>query len=240
MKHIFLFLTAVMLLCTSCRWMGYKKIKGNGVITIQDRNITRAEKITLKGSYDVEIAQGPVTSVKIEGDENILPFIFINEEEGSLTIRSKPHVRLSTEHGIKIYITTNNLQRLQISGSGNVTGKNKFTAVDKLVLRISGSGNMKMEVNAPRVEAEITGSGSILLNGETKDQHIRIAGSGDYLAEDLKSENATVRIAGNGDVKVFADARLDINIAGSGSIFYKGNPAIKQNVLGSGEVKKIE
>jgi hypothetical protein len=49
-----------------------------------------------------------------------------------------------------------------------------------------------------------------------------------------------VTIAGNGDVKVFADNSLDINIAGSGSIYYKGAATVKQRVIGSGEVRRIE
>ncbi|MCA6456583.1 MAG: DUF2807 domain-containing protein, partial [Chitinophagaceae bacterium] len=56
----------------------------------------------------------------------------------------------------------------------------------------------------------------------------------------LKSENAVVKIAGSGNVKLFAAATLDVNIAGVGSVYYKGSPTIKQHVAGSGEVKKLE
>jgi hypothetical protein len=99
---------------------------------------------------------------------------------------------------------------------------------------------MMLETNTPRVDAEISGSGSMTLSGETQDQKVKISGVGDYKAEGLKSERTVVRIAGSGDVRVFADADLDINIAGSGSIFYKGNATIKQHIAGSGEVKRIE
>ncbi|MEO8171708.1 MAG: head GIN domain-containing protein [Sediminibacterium sp.] len=240
MKPILLFLAAILLLSTSCRWAGYKRVKGNGNIITQDRNISHAERISLKGSYDVEITQGPVTSVKVEGDENLLSLIFVNEEEGYLTIKSKEHVNLVSDNPIRIYITTPKLEQVRLSGSGNIIGKSKFTGGDKLVLKISGSGDMVLETNTPKVDAEISGSGSITLSGETQEQSIRISGVGDYKAEGLKSEKTTVRIAGSGDVRVFADAELDINIAGAGSILYKGNATIKQNITGSGEVKKIE
>lgn len=240
MKRIFLFLAVITLSLSSCRWFGYKRIKGNGVMVTQDRNITRAERIKLAGSYDVEITQGPVTSVKIEGDENILPYILINEEDGYLTIKSKNHVSFSTEHDIKVYITTAKLEQLQLAGSGNITGKTRFTGGNKLGLKIAGSGDIKLEVNTPQIEAEIAGSGSITLKGETRDESIRISGVGDYNADELKAENAVVKIAGSGDVKVFADMKLDISIAGVGSVFYKGNANVKQHIAGSGEVKKID
>ncbi|MES2004763.1 MAG: head GIN domain-containing protein [Bacteroidota bacterium] len=240
MRRIFFFLAASLILFSSCRWMGYKRIKGNGVIVTQDRHIDHAERITLKGSYNVEITQGATTSVKVEGDENILPFILVNQEGEGLVIRSKDHISYSTDHDIKIYITTDKLEQVNLQGSGNISGKTKFTGGDKLTLRIAGSGDIKMEVNTPSIDANISGSGSMNMSGETKDQNIHIAGVGNYNAENLKSESARVKIAGSGDVKIFADASLDINIAGVGSVFYKGNPTVKQHVAGSGEVKRLE
>lgn len=240
MKHILLFLTVIMLTATSCRWFGYKRVVGNGNLETQDRPIQRAERIKLAGSYDVEITQGPTTSVKVEADENILPFILTRSEDGFLIIKSKDHVSLSTDNTIKIFITTPKLEQVNLAGSGNIIGKNKFTGGDNLTLKIAGAGDMKMDVNTPSIEAEIAGSGSMTLTGETRDQRIRISGVGDYIGEALKSENAVVKIAGSGNVKLFAAATLDVNIAGVGSVYYKGSPAVKQHVAGSGEVKKLE
>lgn len=240
MKHILLFLTVIILTATSCRWFGYKRVVGNGNLETQDRPIQRAERIKLAGSYDVEITQGPTTSVKVEADENILPFILTRSEDGFLIIKSKEHVSLSTDNTIRIFITTPKLEQVTLAGSGNIIGKSKFTGGDKLTLKIAGAGDMKMEVNTPSIEAEIAGSGSMTLTGETRDQRIRISGVGDYIGEALKSENAVVKIAGSGNVKLFAAATLDVNIAGVGSVYYKGNPTVKQHVAGSGEVKKLE
>lgn len=240
MKHMLLFLTVIMLTATSCRWFGYKRVVGNGNLETQDRPIQRAERIKLAGSYDVEITQGPTTSVKVEADENILPYILTRSEDGFLIIKSKDHVSLSTDNTIKIFITTPKLEQVNLAGSGNIIGKSKFTGGDKLTLKIAGAGDMKMEVNTPSIEAEIAGSGSMTLTGETRDQRIRISGVGDYIGEALKSENAVVKIAGSGNVKLFAAATLDVNIAGVGSVYYKGSPTVKQHVAGSGEVKKME
>jgi hypothetical protein len=239
MKRILLFLTALTLICASCR-LRYKRITGNGNLTTQDRHISNAQKIKLSGSYDVEITQGPIVSVKVEADDNLLPYIETREESGFLVIDSRQHVNISTQNTIKVFITTPRLEQVNVAGSGNVVGKTKFTDGSKLILNIGGSGDINLEVNTPQVEARIGGSGSMTLKGETQNEHISIGGSGDYNAEGLKAENATVKIAGNGDVKVFADVMLDVSIAGSGSIYYKGSATVKQHVIGSGEVKRIE
>jgi hypothetical protein len=240
MKPILFFLGLMALSCSSCRWMNYKQIKGNGVMRSESRSISHAQRIKLEGSYDVEITQGPATSLKVEADENILPYILTAEENGYLRIRSKDHVSISSANNIKVFITTDKLEELHLSGSGNIIGKNKFTAGNKLTLKIAGSGDINMEVNTPDITADITGSGTITLKGETKNQTVHISGVGDYNADELKAESAKIKIAGSGNVKVFADMNLDVSIAGVGSVYYKGNPTIKQHVAGSGEVKKIE
>ncbi len=235
----YLFLS-LLLFVTSCRWSDYKKIHGNGVISSQDRTIKTAKKIRLSGSFDVEITQGPAASLTVEADENLQSYIIIKEEDGFLLIKSKGNSILESEKGIKLYITTPMLEEVKLSGSGNILGKNKFTGGSMLSLSISGSGDIKMEVNSPEIKAEITGSGSIRLSGETMTETIKIAGAGDFFADELKAEKVSVKIAGSGDVKVFADVSLDIKIAGVGSVYYKGAATVKQSVSGSGEVKKME
>lgn len=237
MKKILILLCVVVVTASSCRW---KHIKGSGHIITEDRHVTNAERIHLKGSYNVEITQGAETSVKVVGDDNILPYIVVQNEGGELVIRSKDNINYSTDSDIKVIITTNKLSSIKLSGSGDVNGMNKFTGSERLELGIAGSGNINLNVNTPEIRSDIAGSGSINIKGETASEDVHIAGSGDYNGDELKSENATVKIAGNGDVKVYADVKLDVHVAGSGNIFYKGNPTITQKVIGSGEIKKMD
>jgi hypothetical protein len=239
MKQISLFLALVLLLGTSsCRW---KHVKGSGVIITKDLHVNQAQRIRLTCSADVYITQGPVTSVKIEGDDNIVSLFEVREEDGGITIRTKKsNISFSTESEVKVYITTNKLSSVKVSGSGNVHGVNKFTGSDKITTGVSGSGNITLDLNAPEVESEVTGSGNIVLTGETANQKVRMSGSGDYNGEALKSESSIVRTTGSGDTKLFADAKLEIHISGSGSVYYKGDAVVTQHVTGSGDLKKID
>ncbi len=240
MKRIIFSLFIGSLVLSSCDEIGWRRIKGSGNVITSDRNINRADNIKLAGSFDVEITQGPTTSVRVEADDNFQSYIITRVEGGALVIKTKNNVSFKSEHEIKIYITTNKLERLVLAGSGNIVGKGKFTGSEKLKLQIAGTGDIELEVNTPEIEAEIAGNGSIKLKGETKKETISIAGVGDFFAEDLKAEDVKVKIAGSGDVKVFADVSLDISIAGVGSVFYKGAASVKQKVSGNGDIKKID
>jgi hypothetical protein len=225
---------------SSCDLIVGRRIKGNGNIISEQRTIDSAGRIKLEGSYDVEITQGTENSLKIETDNNLLPYILADNEDGWLVIKSKEHANLSPTQHIKVLITTRQLEAVELAGSGNIVGKTRFTGSDGLEMKIAGSGNINIEANTPHVKADITGSGNIIIAGETKDEEINITGHGDYRAENLKAENAEVHIAGSGDVKVFADNSLVIHIAGSGNVFYKGNAKVEQHVAGSGTIKQID
>ena len=217
-----------------------KTIEGSGNVTTSERNVSAFNEVKCAGSYDVELTQGNSSSVKIETDDNIQDYIVTDINGNELYIHTKENVNLHPSSKTKLYITTSALQEFKLTGSGNVSTTNKLTGADHLNLDISGSGNMHINVNTPSVNSGISGSGDIYLTGETRDSKISIAGSGNYHAEDLKAENAIIKIAGSGDARLFADSTLDINIAGMGSVFYRGNPSIKQSIAGSGKIQKME
>ncbi|MBV9987688.1 MAG: DUF2807 domain-containing protein [Chitinophagaceae bacterium] len=241
MRRILFFLTALVLFCASCRFMGFRRIKGNGHLSTEERHISHADHIVISGSFDVQLTQGAVTTLKLEADDNLLQHIATDEEGGTLHIRPrKRNTNFQTDHAMTVYITTPKIERVAIEGSGSVIGKSKFAGGERLTLSIGGSGDIDLEVNTPEVKSNIAGSGTIILRGETQNETIGINGSGNFFADALKAENATVSIAGAGDVKLFADATLNVNIAGSGSVLYKGNPSVKQKVIGGGDIRKID
>jgi len=227
-------------MASSCIFIDSESVKGNGIISVETRKGLNAHRIRLAGFMDVELTQGSGTEVKVEADENLQQYIITEMEDDVLVIKMRSNIRFINSERLKIYITTDRLEQITLSGSGNIVGTNKFTGSDRLKLRVSGVGDLKLDLNTPELEAEISGSGSLVLSGETKDARIQINGVGDCNAETLKAENATVKIAGSGDVKVFADTNLDVTIRGVGSVYYKGAATVSQKISGSGEVKRLE
>jgi hypothetical protein len=236
------YLTAFVFLLAfvSCDNPFAKTIHGNNNITTSERTLSSFKKIRCSGGYDIQLTQGNTSSIKIETDENIQPYIVTDVNGDELNIHTQKDINIRPLDKIKLFITTDKLEDFKLSGSGNVSTTNKFSGGDHLDLDISGSGNIHFDVNTPSVSSSISGTGDIYVTGETKNSKIDIAGSGNYHAEDLKAENAKVIIAGSGDARLFADSTLDINIAGVGNVYYKGNASISQSIAGTGKIKKLE
>ena len=240
MRKLFSLVLIISLANASCDLVFRKTIHGNGNITTEQRDASNADKIKSMGDFNIDIVQGSPSSVKIEADENLIPYILTENREGKLVIRAKEGYRLSTDNKIKITVTTDKLEEIEVDGSGDVNGSGKFTGADHLKISVAGSGNINLNINTPKIESSIAGTGNITLSGETKDSRIEIAGVGNYKAEDLMSENVSVHIAGSGNARVFAENSLNVDIAGSGDVYYKGNASVKQNVAGSGKISKTE
>ena len=116
------------------------------------------------------------------------------------------------------------LNKLFISGSGDIISRNTIKDADIIEMKVSGSGDINISADAPSIKATISGSGTITSSGRTKDFAGTITGSGDLKCKNLLSENASVTITGSGTAHVYASVHLVAKVTGSGDIFYSGNP----------------
>ena len=238
MKKIVL-MAAIPVLFLSCRYVAGERIRGNGNLKMEERSPGAFKSVSSHGSFDVYVSSG-TQSVKVEAEENILPYIETYVDGSVLHVQSKDNVWLRPGRSIRIYVSLPDFESIRSYGSGDIIGQSKITNTSNLELIANGSANIKMDVDAPAIDAETNGSGDIDLKGSTKSCDGEIHGSGNIRAMDLKSENATIKIYGSGDADVYADAKLDVRVAGSGDVNYKGNAQVSSSIAGSGRIKKLD
>jgi hypothetical protein len=239
MKKLILLLPAAMLLLFSCHYMGGKRVRGNGVVSKEQRSVTGFTGVETHGSIDIMVSQGPF-KIEVEADQNILPYIETEVENGRLKVRFKNDIWLQHYDEARVYVTAPDLRDFEIHGSGNINSQGQIKDNMGMTTRISGSGDITLEINTPKINTETHGSGNTMLRGETRDLSSLISGSGNVRAGDLKAENVKVSVHGSGDTDVFASSSLDVTVSGSGDIRYKGNPTMSTEIHGSGSVKKID
>ncbi len=191
-------------------------VTGSGNVISETRNVSGFDAVVLEGSGDVNVAFGSEESVVVESDDNIVPLIETTVQNGKLVIGIKGNTSITTQKGIHVNITMKSMQGVSLKGSGNIkvsslVGKN--VSVD-----LSGSGTITMEGTADSVDISLPGSGNIYCDG-------------------LKARSATVSLNGSGNISVYASDSLDATLRGSGNIRYSGNPAqVNKSVTGSGTV----
>lgn len=215
-------------------------IEGNGNVVEVGREVPNFQNLAVSGSINVEIQPGDTYALKIVSDENIIPYVVTDVKGDELQIHYKEKTNIRNAD-TRVVITVPFLNNISTSGSGDVISKEAITNNKMIVLKTSGSGDMRLVVNAPAVKLNGSGSGDFQLSGETKDMECKMSGSGDVDAKDLKAENVQVKIAGSGNVKTYASKTLSASIAGSGNVLYWGNPSLSNvSVAGSGKVRSGE
>jgi hypothetical protein len=238
-KTSLLLLTFPMLLF-SCRNLFGKRVHGNGNITTQDRPVNDFKDIEVGGAAKVFVSQGDQHTVKVEVDENLQQFVEVYQEGNKVIIREKSGFNLDPTGDLQIYITAPVYNNIDVAGACDIIGQTLINNPENLSMHISGAGDMKMEINAPQISAEVTGSGNIDLKGETKTADLSLAGAGHAHCFDLKTENTKIEISGAGSAQVYASVHLDAQVSGAGSVDYKGGAAVDQHVSGAGSVHKVD
>ncbi len=200
-----------------------KMMSGNGNVRKETRNLGTFTKVHSSGSADVVITSGSNCAVTVEDDENLLPYLETNVEDGTLEIHYKEGVSVNTDHA-KIYITAPTLSDVTTSGASNIKVSGVLQNPGKISFNTSGVGNIEGAVEAPAVSATKSGTGTIKLSGHTKDFNCELSGVGHAACGNLQSENTTVSVSGVGDAHVFASVHLSATVSGTGSVHYRGNP----------------
>lgn len=209
-------------------------LEGNGDQRSEFRSASGFDEIASSGDFRVIVKPGNDYSVEVNAESNLLSFIETEVSGTTLKIRTRGIHSLVENNPVEINITTPVLEGISLSGSG-VIKTGRFLCGDFKVA-LSGSGDIETEVNADHVKANVSGSGTILLMGQTRGSELVVSGSGKIKAYDLSHRNCDAIISGSGSMFVNASESLTARIAGSGMIFHIGDPVIHTSIYGSGGV----
>ncbi|MDX2249960.1 MAG: head GIN domain-containing protein [Bacteroidia bacterium] len=207
--------------------------KGSGPTVIDTLAVGSFTGINLALSGDVYISKGPVQSVVVHGQENLIEKLKTDVEGGVWKIDFEGCTINNDD--FEVHITLPELDFVKISGSGNIISEDTF-ATTLMGVVINGSGDITLATDAGQMDSEINGSGNLFLSGIADTHSTKILGSGNIKAFDLATDETLVTINGSGDAEVSANQLLDVKIGGSGDVLYKGSPQLNVKINGSGTV----
>jgi hypothetical protein len=193
----------------------HRSLRGSGVRAEVDRPVGDFQAIVLGVPATVRVEVGGVPSLHLAGDDNLLPKIETEVENGVLSIELDESCDFRC--GLEVHVTVPELERFEIEGSGDVS----ITGLsgEKAELAIEGSGTLSA-----------SGSAGLLIGS--------IEGSGDLRLAELAAGRAELSIEGSGSMAVRVAQELSYSIEGSGSILYDGQPEVTGRIEGSGSVER--
>ena len=218
-KFIILCLAFLQIACNACifHMNGFGvTAKGSGNIINDSRELTDFHTVEIVGRVDADITSGESFSCNVQGDDNLVPLVKMTVTNNTLEISTEGNY--STKNPLIVYLTMPVLDKAKIIGSGDMTISD--VTKDKVILTITGSG-------------DITSSGSVGILEAV------VSGSGDLSLRNLQADHVNVTINGSGDAEVWAKQSISAQVNGSGDIVYTGNPGkVDTQVNGSGDITK--
>lgn len=234
LKTIALLLLPALLLFTAC---DPTAIRGNGDLVTEARDEKDFDGIDASISGKVVVLQGTEFKVKVQVEENLLPYLKTEVKSGDLHIYFSHNVR--DVDNLVVTVTMPELTSIRLDGSGELEANDVF-ASQLLNVDVSGSGSVEMgNIKYGKVSLDLSGSGNINLGGEAVELDASISGSGHLDARSCPVATADIHLSGSGSAKVDVSDKLIAHISGSGEILYEGNPVVDADISGSGRVKKI-
>jgi len=234
---IFMFLVGIFVVGKRSFTFPFGGTKGSGPMKTETRSARDFHAVELDLSGDVELRVAEQFSVEVQAQENLLPLLKTEVEDGRLKIYFSENVSHS-EH-VKIKISGPAFDGLSVSGSGKITVLTPIQS-ERMNASIAGSGDLIIQqATFGALDCIVSGSGGMELGGTANATQVDISGSGDVQAKQLSTNEMRARIAGSGSVTAHVVQVLKADIAGSGDIFYSGEPSVEMNIAGSGTVKKL-
>lgn len=204
-----------------------------------ERDLDKVSQLKVSGIFNLYLSQGDKPSLKIEGDENQVKNLKVTQNGEILELQfdeikdsffgdSKPDV----------YLTLSDLEGMEFDGVGNLKSEGPFK-VDELKLQGNGVGNISLQFDAKKIDADFNLMGNLTLAGSAEEINLSNEGIGNIEASELMTQTMTLTSSGIGKVAVHCTGDLSITVNGIGAVSYTGNPnVIKEEINGIGKVSR--
>ena len=267
MKKLLIFLAAAAM-AVSC----IINFGGNGVVWVGEcteegidhtevREVGHFRAVASSLPANVYYVQADKQEVRVESTEELAPKVLTTVEDGKLSLKleSGRYPKLI----LRVVVSSPDIEKLSVSGSGNLFQEGPMHASGALTLKVSGGGDILTgEIDSRDFTVQCSGSGSIRADklacddfdgkvsgsGNVRmgriscdDFEAGVSGSGDFFVDKLTSTGgASVRVSGSGNVRlseVAVDGNMDLKTGGSGDILVNGScHDVTASTSGSGNI----
>lgn len=208
---------------------------GSGRIVTQEPPVGSFSGVAVADALVVDIEQAQPPGLFLEGDDNLLPLLDLQVQDGVLRVRQRRPLKPTR---LRIVARVWQLDSLAVSGSAVLRGG---TLVAKtLQLQGSGSGVVKIEaLMAERVVVQAGGSTVLRLAGRANELALSAGGSAVADCAGLQVRRVEASVGGSAAAKVWAADSLSGSVGGSAVLRYRGDPQLSLDSSGSGRIRKL-
>lgn len=206
--------------------LNYREVKHLGRVE-RDMKVAHFDALCVSGAVDVTFVQADSCRLVISGDEKDIDRYDVEQEQGTLHLKSrrKASNSLIGKHDVKAIVYAPSLERIHISGAGNLEVPDAVRMDGALDIKVSGAGDIEMrDLSVSALQVTLSGAADVDLDqvDVQGDAHVNMSGAGD--AEmNVKAHNVYASVSGAGDLDLTVDCNiLECRVSGAGDVDVRG------------------
>ncbi len=186
----------------------------------QNRNIGTFNEIYAGKGVNVTLIEGDKEKVRIEIENADVTDVITNIKGRKLEIKLK--TKIYKDMSVMVYVTYKSLLSIS-TGTGAFIESNNTIYAENLELKAGTGSTIILDVDTKNIQTSLSSS-KVELVGKTEFQSVSCSTGGKYIADQLSSNEAYVKVSTGGTAWVQATDKLDAQTSTGGKISYIGNP----------------
>ena len=187
--------------------------RGNGEQGAEDRTVDAFHGVDVGGVFTLDAAEGSPSSVRVEGDANLVALVETRVDGGILHVTTRE--RISPSLPLVVRVRTPELREVDVSGAADAT----------------------LVTSQPKFELDVSGASDVTVRGTTQSFELDVSGASDVHASGLKADAVEIDASGASDIDVTANVSLDVEASGASEVTWGGGATdVNTDVSGAAEV----
>jgi hypothetical protein len=213
------------------------RLVGSGDIVTVEPDVADFDRLEISHAFETTITQGDVTSVVIRIDDNLEPYLRVEQQGRTLAIGLADEVGLGfLTATLEADITMPSLVALEASGASQAMLID-IVSGDDVSLDASGASRIEGELEAARLDLILSGASAASLRGTAEDLHLDASGASTADMERFPVADASVVVSGASSASVDVSGTLDVDASGASHVTYSGSPSLGEvNISGASSI----
>jgi hypothetical protein len=229
-------------------------------MSTREFNVSGFNRINVRFAMEIEVVQSETYSVSVSGGDTQVNNIRVDQEGDKLTLGYNLNlvsILVAPFSRLHVRITLPQLRELNITGAvrGTLRG---FGANGDFDLLVSGASNLDLtdmsvgnakwdltgasrisgKLAAATADIKVNGASRIELKGSVNDLVVDASGASHIDLDDLKVNNAKIRLTGASQSAVYSNGKLEAILDGASRLEYRGQPVLGETrVSGASTLK---
>lgn len=207
-------------------------VAGSGRFTTRTIDLSGVTSVVAEANFVVHLRMGSPARATVMMDDNLTDSVEATVTGGQLRLGIKPGMTVRNAT-LSADVTVGQLDRLATAGASRVMLDSALTS-PTLQLGIAGASAITGPVTVGRVQATVSGAGTLALSGNVQELRLSAAGASQLPLAGFTVRYLDATLSGASHATVTVTDALAVQASGASVLRYRGNPNVTRSQTSGG------